>query len=172
MFYHLVNTFLNCNSFPEWWTGGMDSRPDGKLLTVHWRQAGVDYHSSSYFPLHIWYGVFLVSRKFSVLGTNNFQIFIVWFWTYFFWKAQLTPLILSTNKAHFLTVSIYKYSFDELLSDKISDFRILQINGIEFLSHHLHKPHFPTEKYWLLEYIFYFITYIARMKKRHWNILG
>lgn len=72
MFYHFVITFLNYSSFLAWWIGGVDSRPHGKLLSMHFRKAEVDQHSRSYFfffPFGV--GIF-GAEKFSVLRTNTF----------------------------------------------------------------------------------------------------
>lgn len=95
----------------------MNSRPDGKLLTMHLRQAEGEHHSRSYFFLNIWYGVFLGQRKFSVLGTNNFQYLLFGF-GFTFSERQSILLNILNYKAHFLTIRIQKYSFGELHLDK------------------------------------------------------
>lgn len=89
MFYHFVITFLNYNSFLAWWIGGVDSRPHGKLLSMHFRKAEVDQHSRSYF--------FFFPFGVGIFGAEN-PLFLeptlfkyVWFICFFSWEVQSIP---------------------------------------------------------------------------------
>jgi hypothetical protein len=87
-----VITFVNCNSFPEWQIGRMDSIPDGKLLTMSLKEGEIDHHSRSYFfPSVIDMGYFGPTES-SLFFEQFSNMYYLVLHLLFFWKATATPL--------------------------------------------------------------------------------